>query len=138
MVDLRCERKGSAQLSIGTSGDQVHLKEKLRPRYRSGSGERGGGLRAKKSRTARVSAVRLGGGGNEDLESHVAVDISNIITRGLFFHQASIRLDLQKDPGLVQPAERLRAVLSVGTNRASLTSVCLPTPFVNFFTNSDP
>jgi hypothetical protein len=88
-------------------------------------------LREKKSRTARVSAVRLGGGGNE--ACFRAILQSQILSlkfetsdsaRGFLYIHLAVR------PGLVQPAERLRAVLSVGTNRAPLTVFF-------FFTNTD-
>jgi len=50
------------------------------------------------------------------------------------FHRSFFLLILftHRDPGLVQPAERLRAVLSVGTNRASLTVLFSQAPVFIF------
>jgi hypothetical protein len=66
-----------------------------------------------KKAARRGIAVRLGGGGNEACHSRLP---------GRFRHR-NIREDFEPSwlilPGLVRPADRLRAALSVGTNRAS-------------------
>jgi hypothetical protein len=65
--------------------------------------------------------VRLGGGGNEDLEVEYFVT-SITMYKTIFYIVLGDHCLFVGHPGLALPAERLRAVLSVGTNRASFTS----------------
>jgi hypothetical protein len=95
----------------------------------------------KKAALRRVKAVRLGGGGNEAcpiLATHadrepVKVDQSRQRASAYCFISG-------KSPGLVLPADRLRAALPVGTNRAP--NICIDDQrlllVAHFITTPDP